>query len=175
MTPELEHRLGIFLWRSSYLERAAAGVFYRAGRSEMLDPRDRTTVREFAEEEVKHAELLKGLGKALIRTRPDAHLIPIEIPTDLLVDLALIHQGERLLFAGFNKMIALGRRLGLAELVQVYEVIQGEERRHIAWGRRVVAELSRDPAVAASVRPWTRGHIISSRFRRVAQDDPWKW
>lgn len=174
MTPEFERRLGVFLWRSSHLERSAAGVFYRVAQGEVLDPRDRAIAREFAAEEVKHADLLKGLGKTLIGVRPDAHLIPIEIPNDLLVDLALIHQGERLLFAGFSKMIALGRQHGFDELVQTYTLIEVEERRHIAWGRRVLAELSRDPAVAASIRPWTRTRFISSRFRRVAQDDPWK-
>lgn len=164
----MDRRLGVYLWRSSLLEQSAAGVFYRAARADLLEAEDRAIARTFAEEEVKHADLLRGLGRLILPARPDADLPVAEaIPREPLTDLALVLQSERLLFAAFDRMIALGRQLHCKEMVATYEVIRADERQHIAWGRRILAGARAEVGTAARRR-------AVAALRHVARDAPWR-
>lgn len=168
-----EIKLGVYLWRSSLTEQVAAGCFEKCARWDYLSAAEQAMARLFAQQERDHATLLKALGQEYIRERPDRFLRHLGVPDDPWTILIGVSQAERISFVGFEKMAALGRRLGHDGMVAAYERITREEREHLAWGRPLIRRIFADPRYRESARTYAKTHPIAREYRAVRQERPW--
>lgn len=174
LSAELQHRLGVYLWRSSLTEQIAAGVFEKLARWDWLEMADRARAGEFAGQESTHASLLRGLAKDLYHARPDEHLRALKVPSNVWQALAGVVQAERMSFPGFQHMVDLGRELEHEELVAAYQQITTDEAQHLVWGKGVMDRFRREPEIHRDVMAYLKTHPIAEEYRQVARERPWR-
>lgn len=167
------HRLGVYLWRSSYTENIACSVFEKLARWDWLDREERAQAATFAAEELNHSVMLRRLAKEILPQRPDADLRPLTVPRDPWTALAGVSQAERLSLAGFVHMIELGTRLRHSDMVRAYGQILAEEFPHLAWGRSVLKRIRLDDGKRRDVQAYLATHPIAAEYRQVATERPW--
>jgi hypothetical protein len=169
--------IGALLWRASFGERRAIGIFGRLRRGQLLTAEERAPLERMMDEEVGHGNLLRACAKRYLPAR-------IEIPTTTIMLypahrtpehqlVAFIHAAERYETPGMKLAHRMFRQLGDTETAAVYERLMAEEPSHIAWSRSVLCRLraagmAGDPAAVR--RPVIAAYKVARRTRWFLRD-----
>src|SRR5689334_12359279 len=137
--------IGAMLWRGSFGERRAIGIFNRLRIGRLLTDEERRPLERIMDEEVGHGNLLRACARRYLAVRIDipAPMYPAHRTPEAEL-LAAINAAERYESPGLKLARTLFQRLGDSEAVMAYDRLIAEEPGHIAWSRSVLARLRRD-------------------------------
>lgn len=144
-----ERKLGIFLWRASLEERAAAGVFWRLSKNKQLFPEERILCEKYHIDECHHGDLLRECARTLIDKRPEE-----AVPTYYVAGLGklpdhlafyVMHVTERTFVQHHNKIIKTFNDFDFPEAVDAFEIAKDDEFHHIELGRKLVKRMTQFP------------------------------
>lgn len=152
MTADQLREVGAMLWRGSFGERRAIGIFNRLRIGALLTAEERAPLERIMDEEVGHGNLLRACARRYLPVRIDIPrpLYPAHLtPEHRLV--AAINAAERYETPGLTLARALFQKLGDTEAVAAYDRLIAEEPGHIAWSRAVLQRLRQIPAYRAEL------------------------
>lgn len=171
LTDDVARQIGSMLWRGSFGERRAIGIFGRLRRGALLTDAEREPLERIMDEEVDHGNLLRSCARRYLALRPDIPrpMFPAHrTPEHILV--AALNAAERFEMPGLSLAHALFQRLGDADAVWAYTRLIADEPGHIAWGRQVLDRLRRTrPELRADLsavrRPLVRAYKAARTHR----------
>lgn len=162
--------IGMMLWRGSFGERRAIGIFGHLRRGALLTAEEREPLEQIMDEEVGHGNLLRACAKRYVPGRIEIPrpLYPVRsTPEHQLV--AAIHAAERYESPGLVLARALFERLGDRDAVATYTRLIAEEPGHIAWSRKVLTRLRAIPDLRADLIAVRRPLLNAYKTARAAR------
>lgn len=162
--------IGMMLWRGSFGERRAIGIFGHLRRGALLTAEEREPLEQIMDEEVGHGNLLRACAKRYVPVRIEIPrpLYPVRVtPEHQLV--AAIHAAERYESPGLVLARALFERLGDRDAVATYTRLIAEEPGHIAWSRKVLTRLRAIPDLRVDLIAVRRPLLNAYKTARAAR------